>query len=109
MEGYGLAEMTAVVAVNVPDYEHGRRKQVGSKLGTVGHPVPGVSAKVVDDSTGETLPADQEGLLLVKGPGRMLGYLDGSEPEAASLRNGWLETGDRAVMDGDGFIRIIAS
>ena len=109
IEGYGLAEMTAVVAVNVPDYEHGRRKQVGSKLGTVGHPVPGVSAKVVDDSTGETLPADQEGLLLVKGPGRMLGYLDGSEREAASLGNGWLETGDRAVMDGDGFIRIIAS
>ena len=109
IEGYGLAEMTAVVAVNVPDYEHGRGKQVGSKLGTVGHPVPGVSAKVVDDSTGETLPGDQEGLLLVKGPGRMLGYLDGNEREAASLRNGWLETGDRAAMDGDGFIRIIVS
>ena len=109
MEGYGLAEMTAVVAVNLPGYEQGHKKQVGRKPGTVGHPVPGVSAKVVDESSGYTLPPDQEGLLLVKGPGRMLGYLDGSERETASLRNGWLETGDRAVMDGDGFIRIMVS
>ena len=105
MQGYGLAEMTAVVAVNVPDYEHGRRKQVGSKPGTVGHPVPGVSAKVVHDPTGETLAVDKEGLLLVKGPGRMLGYA--GEGNGAAVRDGWLETGDRAVMDGDGFIRII--
>ena len=106
MEGYGLAEMTAVVAVNLPGYEQGRKKQLGGKPGTVGHPVPGVSAKVVDESTGDTLPPDQEGLLLVKGPGRMLGYL--GEEDAASANDGWLHTGDRAAIDTDGFIRIIA-
>ncbi len=106
MEGYGLAEMTAVVAVNLPGYEQGHKKQLGSKPRTVGHPVPGVSAKVVDETSGDTLPPDQEGRLLVKGPGRMLGYL--GEADGALVRDGWLETGDRAAIDIDGFIRIIA-
>ena len=106
MEGYGLAEMTAVVAVNLPGDEQGHKKQLGGKPGTVGHPVPGVSAKVVDESSGDTLPPDQEGLLLVKGPGRMRGYL--GEEDAASANDGWLHTGDRAAIDTDGYIRIIA-
>ena len=72
----------------------------------MGHPVPGVSAQVVDIETGKVLSHDEEGLLLVKGPGRMLGYLKNPEKTAEVLRDDWYVTGDIAVIDEDGFIRI---
>ena len=68
-----------MVAVNVPDAQDQIERQIGHKPGTVGHPIPGVAAKVVDLDTGEPLPYNQEGLLLVKGPNRMAGYL--GQPE----------------------------
>ena len=52
LEGYGATEMGPVVAVNVPDVLEGADKQIGTKPGTVGHPMPGVAAKVVDPETG---------------------------------------------------------
>ena len=53
LEGYGCTEMSPVVAVNVPDVDDGGEHQRGSRAGTVGHPLPGVVAKVVDPDTGE--------------------------------------------------------
>jgi acyl-[acyl-carrier-protein]-phospholipid O-acyltransferase/long-chain-fatty-acid--[acyl-carrier-protein] ligase len=106
MEGYGATEMSPVVAVNVPDYLEGHSKQRGMKPGTVGHPVPGVAVKVVDPATGLLLPSNQEGLLLVKGPNRMVGYLNQPEKTAEVLENGWYKTGDIALVDEDGFIKI---
>jgi len=106
MEGYGATEMGPVVAVNTADIAHRTVRQTGHKPGTVGHPIPGVVAKVVDIDTGEELPPDREGLLLVKGPGRMLGYLGNPEKTAEVLRDGWYVTGDIATLDEDGFIRI---
>jgi acyl-[acyl-carrier-protein]-phospholipid O-acyltransferase/long-chain-fatty-acid--[acyl-carrier-protein] ligase len=106
MEGYGCTEMSPVVSVNVPDFSEGREKQKGSKPGTVGHPVPGVAAKIVNPETGEILPSNQEGLLLLKGPNRMLGYLNQPEKTKETLRDGWYVTGDIALVDEDGFIRI---
>ena len=107
MEGYGCTEMSPVVAVNVPNFIHGRRRQIGSKPGTVGHPVPAVSTKVVDPDTGETLPSDAEGMLLVKGPSLMNGYLGDAAKTGSVMRGGWFVTGDTAVVDEDGFIRIV--
>ncbi|MFI5177789.1 MAG: acyl-[ACP]--phospholipid O-acyltransferase [Vicinamibacterales bacterium] len=106
LEGYGCTEMAPVVAVNRPNVEHPREPQTGMKPGSVGHPIPGVSAKVVDQTTGEDLPADREGLLLVKGPNLMAGYLDQPERTAEVIRDGWYVTGDVAMIDEDGFIFI---
>ena len=106
LEGYGCTEMAPVVAVNIPDIEERRERQTGLKPGTVGHPVPGVSVKVVDPETGAALPPGHEGLLLVKGPNRMMGYWDQAEKTAEVLRNDWYVTGDIASIDDDGFIKI---
>jgi acyl-[acyl-carrier-protein]-phospholipid O-acyltransferase/long-chain-fatty-acid--[acyl-carrier-protein] ligase len=106
LEGYGCTEMGPVVAVNVPDVQEGTERQTGSKFGTVGHPVPGVSVKIVDPETGEPILSDAAGLLLVKGPNRMAGYLGQPDKTHDALRNEWYITGDIAAIDDDGFIRI---
>ncbi len=106
LEGYGCTEMAPVISVNIPDVDDGSEHQIGLKRGTVGHPIPGVAAKIVDTETGETLPAGREGILLVKGPNRMLGYLDDPEKTKEVFRDGWYVTGDIAAIDDDGFIRI---
>lgn len=106
LEGYGCTEMSPVIAVNVPDVEEGREHHKGLKPGTVGHPLPGVAVKVVDPDTGEALPSGQSGLLLVKGPNRMLSYLGQPDKTAEVLRDGWYVTGDIASIDEDGFIQI---
>lgn len=106
LEGYGCTEMAPVVAVNTPDFDGGVDSQTGTKHGTVGHTLPNVAARIVDPYTGETLESGQEGLLLVKGPNRMLGYLNQPERTADVFRDGWYVTGDIAIIDEDGFIRI---
>jgi acyl-[acyl-carrier-protein]-phospholipid O-acyltransferase / long-chain-fatty-acid--[acyl-carrier-protein] ligase len=106
LEGYGCTEMSPVVAVNAPDVEDHGEHQRGSLPGTVGHPLPGVVAKVVDPETGEGPLVGQDGLLLVNGPNRMQGYLGDPERTADVLRDGWYVTGDIACIDEAGFIRI---
>jgi len=106
LEGYGCTEMSPVIAVNGPDYQAGRDSQLGSRPSTVGHPLPGVAVKVVDPSSMQPLPPNQEGLLLVKGPNRMLGYLGQAERTAEVLRDGWYITGDIGALDDEGFLRI---
>jgi acyl-[acyl-carrier-protein]-phospholipid O-acyltransferase / long-chain-fatty-acid--[acyl-carrier-protein] ligase len=107
LEGYGATEMSPVVSVNMPEFDGGiNRKTARLKPGTVGHPLPGVAVKVVDSDTGEVLGSNKEGLLLVKGPNRMLGYLNQPERTAGVFRDGWYATGDIALVDDDGFIKI---
>ena len=106
LEGYGATEMSPAVAVNRPDFPAGRDTQIGNKPGTVGHPLPGVAVRVVNPLSFEPLPPNQEGLLLVKGPNRMLGYLGQPERTAEVLRDGWYVTGDIGAIDDDGFLRI---
>jgi acyl-[acyl-carrier-protein]-phospholipid O-acyltransferase/long-chain-fatty-acid--[acyl-carrier-protein] ligase len=106
LEGYGCTEMGPVVAANVPDVVHSGQRQIGYQPGTVGQPIPGVAARVVHPDTCEPLPGGTEGLLLVKGPNRMLGYLGQPDKTAAVLRNDWYITGDIATIDTNGFIRL---
>jgi acyl-[acyl-carrier-protein]-phospholipid O-acyltransferase/long-chain-fatty-acid--[acyl-carrier-protein] ligase len=103
LEGYGCTEMSPVVAVNTPD----REAQTGSKPGTVGYPLPGVGVKIVDPATGRPLPPHSEGLLLVKGPNQMRGYLGRPDLTTEALAGGWYNTGDIAAIDDEGFLRII--
>jgi acyl-[acyl-carrier-protein]-phospholipid O-acyltransferase/long-chain-fatty-acid--[acyl-carrier-protein] ligase len=107
-EGYGCTELSAVVAVNLPGIESRDARQNASRPGTVGRAIPGVAVRVVDPATGATLPPETEGLLVARGPGRMLGYRDDEARTASAVRDGWFSTGDRAVIDKDAFLRITA-
>jgi acyl-[acyl-carrier-protein]-phospholipid O-acyltransferase / long-chain-fatty-acid--[acyl-carrier-protein] ligase len=106
LEGYGCTEMAPVVAVNAPNFQAGKDSQLGNQPGTVGHPMPGVAAQVVDPATFAPLPPNQAGLLLVKGSNRMIGYLGEPQRTAEVLHEGWYITGDIASIDDEGFIRI---
>jgi acyl-[acyl-carrier-protein]-phospholipid O-acyltransferase/long-chain-fatty-acid--[acyl-carrier-protein] ligase len=106
LEGYGCTELSPVVAVNAPDVIDGREHQRSVKQGTVGRPLPGVAAKIVDPATGEGPLFDREGLLLVKGPNLMAGYLERADLTAEATRDGWYVTGDIASIDEGGFIQI---
>jgi acyl-[acyl-carrier-protein]-phospholipid O-acyltransferase/long-chain-fatty-acid--[acyl-carrier-protein] ligase len=105
VEGYGTTELSPLVSVNVPQ-SRSRSRDIDCKEGSVGRPVPGVSVQVVDPETFEPLPLDTPGMLLVKGPNVMKGYLGQPEETAKAIRDGWYVTGDIAKLDADGFIHI---
>jgi acyl-[acyl-carrier-protein]-phospholipid O-acyltransferase / long-chain-fatty-acid--[acyl-carrier-protein] ligase len=104
-EGYGCTEMAPVVSGNILN-RGWHSVPAGRKPGTVGQPLPGVVAKVVDLLTGEALPSGMQGLLMVKGPNRMIGYLGQPERSVEAFQEGWYNTGDIASIDEDGFITI---
>ena len=99
VEGYGLTETSPVASTN----PYGDR----ARLGTVGIPVPGTAFKVIDDD-GNELPLGERGELCIKGPQVMKGYWQREEATAEVLdAEGWFKTGDIAVIDPDGFVRIV--
>ncbi len=106
LEGYGCTECSPVVAVNGRDFRAPGFRQIGSRRGTIGQPLPGVVVRIVDPETMQLLPPNQPGMLLVKGPNVMKGYLGRPEKTAEVLRDGWYVTGDIASMEEDGFLRI---
>jgi len=108
-EAYGCTECAPAVTVNTNDYRAVGFRQVGAKRGTIGHPLPGISVRVADPvnpDPAHPLPLGQSGLLLVRGPNVMRGYLGKPEKTAEVLRDGWYITGDIAALDEDGFIQI---
>jgi acyl-[acyl-carrier-protein]-phospholipid O-acyltransferase / long-chain-fatty-acid--[acyl-carrier-protein] ligase len=106
LEGYGCTECSPVVAVNTDDFRAAYFRQVGAKRGTIGHPLPGIGVHIIDPETGARVGVDKPGLLLVRGPNVMTGYLKRPEKTAEVLREGWYNTGDIATLDEDGFLRI---
>ncbi len=106
LEGYGCTEMSPVVSANAPDAAHGGASRYGVKPGSVGRPLPGVEARIVDVETREGPLTGTEGLLLLKGPNLMMGYLDDEEQTRAVMSDGWYVSGDIARIDEDGFIHI---
>jgi long-chain acyl-CoA synthetase len=100
VEGYGLSEASPGTHVN-PVY--GLRK-----VGSIGLPLPDTDARIVDMETGEReLGIGEVGELLIRGPQVMKGYWNAPEETAATLRNGWLHTGDIARVDEDGYFFIV--
>ncbi|MGZ9705170.1 long-chain-fatty-acid--CoA ligase FadD2 [Pseudomonas sp. GNP013] len=98
-EGYGLTETSPVASAN----PYGDK----SRLGTVGIPVPATAMKVINDE-GVELPLGERGELCIKGPQVMKGYWQQPAATAEALdAEGWFKTGDIAVIDEDGFIRIV--
>ncbi|MFB9325831.1 long-chain fatty acid--CoA ligase [Paenibacillus aurantiacus] len=98
-EGYGMTESSPVTHAN-PLW--GKRK-----TGSIGVPLPNTEARLVDPETGEDQPSGAVGELLVRGPQVMLGYWNNPEATAAALQDGWLHTGDLAVMDEEGYFAIV--
>lgn len=99
-EGFGLTETSPAATINPL---RGLRK-----IGSIGVPMPDTDARVVDpENDARDLPAGEAGELLLKGPQVMPGYLNRPAETADMLRGGWLHTGDLAVMDEDGFFRIV--
>lgn len=108
LEGYGCTETGPVVAVNVPENKRTPNGRIvpGNRPGTVGMPVPGTIIRTIDPDTGDVLPRGAEGIVCVKGPQIMQGYLDRPEITAQVLRDGWYVTGDLGHLDADGFLSI---
>jgi len=106
LEGYGCTECSPAVTVNTIDFRAASFRQVGAKRGSIGHPLPGMTVKIVDPDTLQTLSVNQPGLLFVRGPNVMRGYLNRPEKTAEVLRDGWYNTGDIAMLDEDGFLRV---
>ena len=100
VEGYGLSESSPVAIAN-PIY--GKRK-----AGTIGMPIPDTLARVADpDDPSRTMPAGETGELALAGPQVMQGYWNQPDETAQVLRDGWLLTGDMAVMDEEGYFSIV--
>jgi acyl-[acyl-carrier-protein]-phospholipid O-acyltransferase/long-chain-fatty-acid--[acyl-carrier-protein] ligase len=106
LEGYGCTECSPAVAVNTHDFRSAGFRQVGAKRGKIGHPLSGVSVRIVDPETRAPLSVGQPGLMLVRGPNVMQGYLGKPEKSAEVLHDGWYTTGDIAAIDEDGFLQI---
>ena len=105
IEGFGCTELSPIVAINLSYsvFELGRK---AGMPGSIGAALPGIHVKIVDPETGETLPENTPGLMLVKGGLVMRGYLDDKEATAKVLKDGYYNTGDIASMSPDGYLTI---
>jgi acyl-[acyl-carrier-protein]-phospholipid O-acyltransferase/long-chain-fatty-acid--[acyl-carrier-protein] ligase len=106
LEGYGCTECSPVVAVNGRDVRGPGVRQVAGKRGRIGHPLPGVCVRVVDIDSGAPAAHGAPGMLLVKGPNVMRGYLGKPGKTAEVLHDGWYTTGDIGTIEEDGFLTI---
>jgi fatty-acyl-CoA synthase len=103
VEGYGLTEATCASARSFPD---------APRPGTVGQRLPYQQLKVVDPGTGAELPPGETGVLAISGPTVFPGYVVGRDENGhlldglGKLAGGWLDTGDLASVDADGFVHL---
>ena len=98
LEGYGLSETSPVASFNHPDRER--------KPGSIGTPIEGVEMKVVDDEGGEVAQGEV-GEIVIRGHNVMKGYWGRPDATAETLVDGWLHTGDMALIDEDGYFFIV--
>ncbi len=99
VEGYGLTETSPVTHSNFVWEKRIR--------GSIGVPWPDTDAKIISFETGEALPINEIGEIVVKGPQVMKGYWHRPDETEAVLQDGWLKTGDVGYMDEDGFFYIV--
>jgi acyl-[acyl-carrier-protein]-phospholipid O-acyltransferase/long-chain-fatty-acid--[acyl-carrier-protein] ligase len=105
-EGYGTTELCPLGACNIPKSRSLTGTSDGERRGTIGRVIPNASAKIVDPDTKADLGTNQEGLVWIKGPIVMKGYLNHPEKTAEVIKDGWYNTGDIGKIDEDGFIHI---
>lgn len=101
VEGYGLTEASPITHINP-------LQSSNQKIGSIGMPLPGTDARIVDMEGGSlTLPPGKLGELVIRGPQVMKGYWNREDETASALRNGWLYTGDLGTMDEQGYFYIL--
>jgi acyl-[acyl-carrier-protein]-phospholipid O-acyltransferase/long-chain-fatty-acid--[acyl-carrier-protein] ligase len=106
-EGYGATETSPVAAVNLPPSRATTTdKNAGNRDGSVGKPLPGVTARVVSLEDGSVVETNVAGMIQISGPNIMSGYLHQPELTAKVIKNSWYETGDVGFIDDDGFVFI---
>jgi len=96
MEGYGMTEASPVVSLNPPD---------AVRPGTVGKPLPWATLRIADER-GNAQPPGVPGELWIRGDCVMAGYYNRPDDTRQAIRDGWLHTGDIAVLDADGYLSI---
>jgi fatty-acyl-CoA synthase len=99
--GYGMTETSPVSTQTSPD------DPIEMRVASVGRVHPHVEIKVVDPDTGDTLSRGEPGEFCTKGYSVMLGYWNEPEKTAEAVRDGWMHTGDLAVMDDAGYVSIV--
>jgi len=97
LEGYGLTESSPVLSINPAGH---------MRLGTIGIPVADTQIKIVDNED-VLQPVGVAGELCAQGPQVMQGYWQRDDETQKTIINGWLHTGDIAIVDPDGYIRIV--
>ena len=105
VEGYGCTELSPIVTINLNNSIF----TLGTKSdhpGSIGCPLPGIHARIVDINTGVELPPGQDGKLQVRAGSVMKGYLNDPELTARAILNNYYDTGDIGHMDEDGYIYI---
>lgn len=102
---YGQTEMAPVITA-LPPAEHVLEGPRSGRLASVGRAAPGCELRIVDDAGADAAPGGV-GEIVVRGPGAMQGYWNQPEQTGATLRNGWVHTGDAAYRDAEGFVFIV--
>ncbi|MCS4434708.1 AMP-binding protein [Aquiflexum gelatinilyticum] len=97
-EGYGLTETSPVATCNPIDGTE--------RIGTIGIPLPNTDVKIIDDE-GNDLGIGPRGEICIKGPQVMKGYWNRPEETAKVMEGEWFKTGDIAILDEDGFVKIV--
>jgi fatty-acyl-CoA synthase len=98
---YGMTETSPV------SFQTALDDSIERRVGTIGRVQPHLEVKIIDPDTGETVPRGQPGELCTRGYSVMLGYWDDPERTAEAVRDGWMHTGDLAVIDEAGYGRIV--
>jgi len=98
---YGLTEASPVITMTKRDDD------IQKRVETVGKPLPHIDVKIIDPKTGNELPPNVPGELISRGYNTMKGYYKMPEATADAIKNGWLHSKDLAVMDEDGYIKIL--
>ncbi len=100
LEVYGMTETAPLTTMNPADGP--------KKLGTIGLPLINTELKLVDPGTGAEVPLGTAGEICIRGPQVMVGYYKKPEETARTIdKDGFMHTGDVAVMDEDGYLRIV--
>lgn len=106
MEGYGCTELAPVVGTNLPNTTVAGYMQITNRPGTIGMPMPGIVARIVDPESGQPLPLGEQGLIQIKGANVMVGYLNRPDLTAKAIHDGWYNTGDMGLLDEHGHLKI---
>ena len=105
MHGYGQTESAPFLTSLGPEY-HDLESPLAAKLGSIGHPAPGVEIRVLDDGD-QQVARGVVGEICARGINVMQGYWNKPELSAETLRSGWLHTGDGGYLDEEGFLFIV--